>query len=388
MKNQDDLNNLLRGDFEHLKSKMPSNILFFHQSGFLAFIDLLQNHLHLHRFMSPDDLIKTLSIIEGIKINTSTYRYMHELLTDQRYRLLQDIVPDAPMASVRLTCDYGDNFSSLLRRLHCSLLNQLELSLLHIDRKLPVSRLHYEQSMLDESQAFRDLENTSKAPHLPDKSTAVKDFYRRGVTLYGTIVYPSGSDINHDPAIITAIEGFGQSSIGSEGTPANKIYQFGGQFLEAIMLNEFSHTTEFKSKQRGIQPGIVKGHINWTKEKGAIVGAVTLDVYTFNQCDLHNKSAMQKYYAIGSDGISLLEVSDKELELVNKRCRDERLGVTENQVVPICTLSAKLGMPVDISTGRHYLKVTDFTVCFNTDELRSTREYDLNKAFENRGAYC
>lgn len=388
MKNQNDLNNLLSGDFEHLKSQVRSRIGFYDRGGFLAFIDSLQTHLHLHRFMSPDDLIKALSIIEGIEINTSTYRSMHELLTNQRYRLLEDIVPNAPTASVRLKCHYGDNFSSLLRRLHCSLLSQLELSLVHIDRQLPVSKLHYEQNMLDESQAFRDLENTSKAPHLPDKSTAVKDFFRRGVTLYGTIIYPSSSDINHDPAIIDAIEGFGQSSIGSEGTPANKIYQFGGQFLEAIMLNEFSHTTEFKSKQRGIQPGIVKGHINWTKEKGTIVAVVTLDVYTINQCDLRSKYAMQKYYAIGSDGISLLEVSDKELELVNKRCRDERLGVTENQIVPICTLSAKLAIPVDISTGRHYLKVTDFTVCFNTDELHSTREYDLNQAFENRGAYC
>ncbi|QRN04038.1 hypothetical protein GH742_09225 [Legionella sp. MW5194] len=388
MKSQNDLSDLLRGDFEILKCRAQSEVGFYHRNGFLSFIDSLQKQLNLNRFMSPDQLIKALTILENLEINSSRYRFMHELLNHGQYRLLHDIVPDAPKASGRLKCPYASMVTTL-RKLHCALLSHLELSLVHIARELPVSKVNYEQGMLDESQAFRDLENTSKASHLPDKSTSVKDFARRGVTLYGTVVYPSSSNNDKDPAIIGAIEGFGNSSIASEGTPANKIYQFGGQFLEAVMLNEFSHTTEFKqSGKQGIQPGLVKGHINWTKVNSSIVGQVTLDVLTLNQCDLDNKHAMQKFYAIGSDGISLLEVSESELELINQRCSDEVKGTTDGQVVPVCTLAATLAMPLDITTGMHYLKVSAFTVRFNTDELRSTREYDFRKAFWNRGDFC
>lgn len=389
MKSQNDLSALLRGDFKILKCRAQSEVGFYHRTGILSFIDSLQKHLDLNRFMSPDQLISALAILENIEINTSKFRFMHELLNHERYRLLHDIVPDAPKASGGLKCPYV-SLVATLRKLHCVLLSQLELSLVHIARELPVSKVDYEQSMLDESQAFHDLENTSKAPHLPDKSTSVKDFARRSVTLYGTVVYPLNSNNDKDPAIIQAIQGFGNNtSIDYEGTPANKLYQFGGQFLEAIMLNEFSHTTEFKqSGKQGIQPGLVKGHINWTKVNSKIVGQVTLDVLTFNQCDLDNKDAMPTFYAIGSDGISLLEINDDELELVNKRCADEVSRVTNGQVVPICTLSATLSMPVDTTTGKHYLKVSAFTVRFNTDELRSTREYDFRKAFGNRSDFC
>src|SRR5437868_7419499 len=96
--------------------------------------------------------------------------------------------------------------------------------------------------MIAESQTFRDIETSSKRAELPDKSTIVMDIMRGGVTIENKVIPP-----NEDIAAL--IENFTGDKINSEGSRANKIYHFGGQFLQADFLREFTNTTLLMSEQ-------------------------------------------------------------------------------------------------------------------------------------------
>lgn len=378
MKSQTDLINLLKNDFAQTKITIQAHKPLWGRNSDLAFLEQLETQLNLHRFMSPSQLRHAISIVEQVKIGENSFKTTFDKCC------LDDMQPNASQpASKPLKC-VNTSIVPFLTRLHSTLLRQLKLAHVHSGNTVDVSSLRYNADMLEQSQPFYDLINTSKAPALPDKSTSVKDFRRRCDTIYGAIIHPATANDDNDPAIIDAIEGFAGDAITSLGAKANKIYQFGGQFLTTVLLTEFSNTVEFKSTEKqGLERGMVKANINWTKKDGEIVADIQMKILTCCYADPLDKNALQRFYAIGSDGLSLLEMDEDELERINARCSAEIRGETEDDVVPICTLSAKLHMPVDAATGHHYLKANAFEIHFYTDALQSIKAIDFSQVLNH-----
>jgi hypothetical protein len=144
-----------------------------------------------------------------------------------------------------------------------------------------------------------------------------------------------------------------------------------------------------RGKPRGIpvqnlERGKVKGHINWSKDPATneIYATVNLKILTCAYADPENDDKPQQFLCIGSDGMSLVSIEDVEdLETILRRCDDERLGITQNNVVPICTMDAKFKLELNPDTGEHYLKADEFLTQFNTPDLISSKDISANKGY-------
>ncbi|CDZ76870.1 hypothetical protein BN59_01146 [Legionella massiliensis] len=366
---------------ERMKRK---NQGFFGDLAGYYFLDKFFKSLQLSDNMSPSDLVNALRLLESIPIKTkSTIAPMAQNLGKNRYRTLQAF--DMAAKHVRLGFYVTEN--SWLHRFlienHQMLLSNYERAYLHAQGELPFSEVDYNQKQISESQAFYDMETTSQATELPDKSTIMNDLKRKGVTIYNAEICLGNNNNPRDPMAIKSIEGFAGDSIDEPNSRANKIFNFGGQFLEAVMLQEFTNTTQFADSEiSGIERGAVKGHINWTKtpDTGEIYAQITMKVLSCSYADQQNIFAPQKIYAIASDGCSLIEVDDEALGTVLQRCSAEVLGKTEGNVVPICEMNATVKLVPDGMDG-YKLQVDQFHTQYFTPDLVSTKAYKFNYDF-------
>ncbi|KTD65658.1 hypothetical protein Lspi_0370 [Legionella spiritensis] len=401
MKSPKDMKDQLQQYMDTIKNNSPQKGLFFKEIPSPDFIENLERSLRLSRFMSPQELLQGLQFIETLIVKKSDFfrgedaTFRAVLSRQYNRRILKDI--SAPSRAIPKEPHYIKSDAVLYRnliRMHDTLLGRYEVARLHMNGEIPFSSVDYKPDVIQSTQAFRDLENTSKSSELPDKSNIILDVRRKGVTFYGSVIHPHEPEIKDDPYIIQTIERyvarqfydkddivhFVDERIDEDGSRANKIYHFGGQFLEGIFLSELTNNVEFtETGQRGLERGMVKGHINWTKDPKTkeIYAKVNINILTCVYADPINKDDPQRFYAIGSDGSSLTMISEEELEQVNKRCSDEIAGKTENNVVPLCTMSARISLPVDRSTGKHFLRADKFTISFNTPDLRSSKEDHL-----------
>ncbi|MCW8450202.1 hypothetical protein [Legionella quinlivanii] len=347
-----------------------------------AFLKQLDEALSLNDTMSISDLACAISTVENLLIKpegATAAIHFKDYLDSKQYRILDEAqsIPASSGKKLSIIVPGGDTeISSLLIKLHESLLSSYQLSRNHAAGQIPVSKVKYSTEQLQSTQSFFDLELTSQQAQLPDSATIVKDIQRKGVTLNGKVITAKDSNDNNDPWIRQAIENFTGDQIHTAGSQANKIYHFGGQFLEAILLQEFTHSMQLATNPDFIlERGMVKGHIDWVKnpENGEISAKVNLKIFTCSTADLDDVEDPQKFFTIGSDGSSLVQVVNDDLEKVIPRASAEVSGKTKGNIVPVCELNGTVRMVFDQSQGACHLKVSEFTNKIYTPDLISDK---------------
>ncbi|WP_133138903.1 hypothetical protein [Legionella genomosp. 1] len=368
---------------------------YFSTNNKAAFLKQLDEALSLNDTMSISDLACAISTVENLLIKpegaTAAIQFK-DYLDSKQYRILDKAqsIPAPSAKKLSIIIPEGDiEISSLLIKLHESLLNSYQLSCNHAEGLIPVSKVKYSAEQLQSTQSFFDLELTSQQAQLPDSATIVKDIQRKGVTLNGKAITAKDSNDNNDPWIRQAIENFTGDQIDTANSQANKMYHFGGQFLEAILLQEFTHSMQLANNPDFIlERGMVKGHINWVKnpENREISAKINLKVFTCSSADLDDIDDPQKFFTIGSDGSSLVQVSNDDIEKVIPRASAEVSGKTKGNIVPVCELNGTVRMVFDQSQGAYHLKVSEFTNKINTPDLISNKAPQFspveNAAFE------
>lgn len=360
-----------------LRAAQKKTMGLFSDSSNVDKITRLKHLLNINETMGIDDLKKALDTIEQVNVKGALLSpdfTMGQWLDKNHHRILRDLgVGTRQTTSVTIEKDSA--LFRLLVKNHKTILNLYELAKARAHGDLPVSQVDYTKGQIATSQPFRDLLETSHALQLPDKSTSANDFKRKHVTIYGATIHPGDSNSNNDPRILETIENFAGDRIDQPHSRANKIYNFGGQFIDAILLQEFSNTTLFEHrKTKGFERGSIKGHLNWSKNPDTqeIYATAELAIYSCVYADVKDKCAPQKFYAMSSDAVSLIALDDDQLEKIMKRCGSEINDETEENVIPVCRLTAKIGLVKD-DQGRYHLEVQNFTNKFYTDALVSSK---------------
>ncbi|STX51291.1 Uncharacterised protein [Legionella busanensis] len=376
--------------FIEAEAKTASKKLVFRDFAKYNFVNLIYQSLNLNDFMSIRDIEHAIKLIEELPVFSEEYTTLSQLISRKLdYQILNKVnntadgisfnLPDLPKVKLGMT----SNFTKALIETHQLLLSYYQEALTHTIRKIPVKKVNYDEVMLTQSQAFHDLDISTRELVSSDKSTIIPDVRRKGVTFYGAVIAPANYIDPFDTMIVQTIKNFtsdssNSSSLPHPGSKASKIMYFGGQFLEAIVLNEFSNTIEFADGRQGIlERGKVQGHINWSKNTAnEVYATVNIKIYTFSFADNDPKKP-QQFYAIGSDGQTLLPISDKDFERVYKNCDKERLEETENNLVPICEYNVKIKLDTndkDQPDPTFFLKVTKCKLQINTPQLISSKE--------------
>lgn len=371
------------------KAQKKGQKLFGNVTEYNALNNLVQA-LALNRSMSVIELISALSVLENIHVKTE-YGFISfaESLKQNKLSTLSsyDIIHNKKDLGV--STEQNSSFYKFIVENHTLLLQYYERAYFHALGELPVSEIDYDDLQLKESQAFFDLETTSKGLHSADKLTVVPDLKRGGVTIQGVVI--NGN--NDDNKILKALQDFTHDSLVQPHSKASKILNFGGQFLESIMLQEFSNSTiKTDSSNNHIDPGVVKAHINWYSEKNLnrsdldYYATIDLKILTCAYADPENLKAEQQIFAIGSDGESLITMKESkdidEIQKLTERSLKEHAGLTEGNVTPICELKAKV--KIEETEKGCLLKVVEFKSKFNTPDLESTKAHlaspiDFNK---------
>lgn len=343
----------------------------------------LNGALSLNNTMSIRELASAISTIEDLQIRpleASKPINFREFLENKHYRTFDDIQSDLSLPEKKMSIMIPESdlqLSGLLVKLHQTLLNYYELSRAHAAGQIPISEVKYSEEQLQATQSFFDLETTSMAEKLPDSSTIINDLKRKGVTLNGRVI----SSDEHQ-----AIEAFTRDRLDASHSRANRLFHFGGQFLEAILLQEFSHSMQLASRPDFIlERGMVKGHIDWVRNpvNQVISGNINLKIFTCTSADPVNKDVPQTFFSIGSDGSSLITLDMKDIEKVIPRASDEVNRKTEGNIVPICEINGRIDIVFNQSLGIHYLKVREFSTKIYTPDLISTKAFVLKPVEEH-----
>lgn len=361
---------------ESVRPKIGGSPTFFKADEEL--INTILAEVKLNHFMSVSELKNALEILESLTIKEGYFKRVsfHDFLKKNGEATLSDIGLLSKLRENKLPDLSNKLLISKLEELHNLLLGFTHLSYQHAKEEMPLIDLHYQADQILESQAFFDLETSSKADVLPDVSTSIKDFVRKGVTIYDAVIIPKDPSNDKDPQIIEAIESFSESKIDVPHSRADKIYNFGGQFLDGILLQEFSNAVRLiENPNLVVQAGSVKGHINWSKNKeGVIKVTVHLKVLSGSYTDPLHEEKETKLMAIGTDGLSLVELEWDDYEDVLLKCQKERAGITEENIAPIASLTGTfvLEKNPDLEEG-YFLKAEGFSMKINTPQLIPTK---------------
>lgn len=365
------------------KAAKKGQTLFGDQTQFNVLNELFEK-LNLNRSMSPSEIVSALSILENIKVKTkSEYISLAESLKQNKFSTLSSYDIPTKTEDTKVSTDQNSPFYKFLVKNHTLLLQYYEHAYFHALGEIPASEVNYDDSHLKESQAFYDLETTSQGLHLPDKSTAVTDIARGGVTINGAVIKPLHSNDENDPNILNAIQTFTRDSLDNPHSRASKILNFGGQFLDGIVMNEFANTTVFTdSRREKLDPGYVKGHTDWFSELNETT--YQRDYYAFIDLKIltcafspENIKEDQQFFAIASDGSTLLTISEAnggvELQKIAERSANELKGEIKGDMVPICEIKAKVKL--EESHEGYMLKMVEFNSKYNTPDLESTKTH-------------
>ncbi|MGQ3889541.1 hypothetical protein ACQUW5_10975 [Legionella sp. CNM-1927-20] len=377
-------------DFVEAEAKAASKRTIFRNFDKYNFVNLIYQSLNLNDFMTIKDLENAIKLIEELPVFSEKYTTLNQLIsTKLDYQVLNQVNNNAGFSAKLLNLPkvklgVTSNFTKALIETHQVLLSYYQEALTHTLNQTPVKEINYDSVMLAESQAFRDLNISTRELGSSDNSTIIPDVRRRGVTFYGATIIPANYTDAFDASIIQTIRDFtgdnrDKAAVPTPGSGASKLLNFGGQFLEAIILNEFSNTIEFTDGRQGrLERGKVKGHINWSKntEINEIYATVNIKIYTLSFAN-NDPTKPQEFYAICSDGKTLLPISDKDFERVYKNCDNERLEKTENNLVPICEYSVKIKLDSEfneINNLEYFFKVAECKLQLNTLQLTSIKE--------------
>ncbi|KTD11068.1 hypothetical protein Lgra_2034 [Legionella gratiana] len=364
---------------EHARKE---SMKWFHDDSRYQFISDIEKGLALHDHMTISELEKAIRFIEEMKIyteNKKTESFKNVLSQDFHYRTLasfdidkfttrekrpQKLEPNVLLSKKSSLCGF-------LTEIHSTLIGHYELSKAHAEGHIPVSKIHYTSDLIKQTQMAQDLENTTKNAKTIDDSTSVMDIRRGGTTFYGVKIDTGKNDVY----ALSTIENFAGDKIDVLGSKANKIFHFGGQVLQGIILDEFENSMELIDNDQhlteGLKPTLTRGSVNWSKnpETGQIYATVELKILACAFIDPIDTSKMPKHFAIRSDGTTLDTIDENILPQLNKVAAQD-----ENDIVPICTFKAKLDLTLDENTQEHYLKMNEFVVKINTPEMISRKD--------------
>ncbi|WP_019218239.1 hypothetical protein [Legionella tunisiensis] len=331
--------------------------------------------------MAIHDLLNAIAILESMPLGAKTFK---DYLDNERYRTLDDLdnlkldIPE--QARFAGKSKIAPTLLPMLAKIHERLFSTYELAYFHAHGELPVNQIDYHQVMIEESQKFNEMSLTTKQAELPDKATIVKDVARGTVTIAGQRILIEDSS---DPsAIITAIESLTGDKVTRLGSKANKLFNFGGQFLQATLLQEFCSTGMIVDKKLiGLDSGYTKGSINWVKDKitGEPVAEIKLKILTCSYLNPKGNEAA-KLYAMAADGSSLLELNDNNaVETIMQRAKSELSGNTTDDMIPIAEVNATIRLvpqPYKLPQ-EHFMQVETASIRYNTPDMVSTKERGL-----------
>lgn len=332
----------------------------------------LTSKLALHQSMTMSEIVATLHVIENLAVqmkSKSSAKVMSfgDWLAKHHSPGLKDLDIAKSGKTARAEVTENNRLFHLLFDTHKSLFERyVELS------ENPIREITYNAEQLEGSKAFQELEEGSKEDHLPDKANIVRDVRRRGVTFYGAIVHPGDDPTDdHDPLICKTILNFATVEGDEEVTrqaKASKIFNFGGQFLEAVVLKEFANTMRLPGVEFNLERGPVKGHINWSKSGSNIYASVDMKIFTCAYADPVDTNEPQRHFAMAKDGKSLVELNDDELGEIMEEYYAGLKGTKENTIVPICKLKAKIAL-TENPDGDYELRVVGYKAIINTPDL-------------------
>ncbi len=333
------------------------------------------NNLKLDRAMGISDLISALSFLENIAVKTQSkpeYITLGESLRNNKFSTLNSYDISPKKEELGISTELNSSFYNFLVKNHNILLQHYEQAYFHALGEIPVSEVNYDADQLQESQAFYDLETTTSSPNLKNNDTIVSDMARGGVTINGQKIKPIDSDDNYDPKILDAIQTLTKDSPKDPFSKGYQILTFGGQFLEAILLEEFKNSTIYIGTGNGdLDPGLNKGQIDWYSENSSnetnYYANIDMKILTCSS------TTSDKYFAIAADGSSLLKMDSSQIDGVMLRSGQEVSGFTTGNVVPICQIKAKV--KIEDSPNGYMLKVIEYKTQYNTPDLESSKTH-------------
>jgi hypothetical protein len=283
----------------------------------------------------------------GIPSKSVTY------LFDQGRKVIEALQPGS------LSQNKHGKFIDTITKLHSFMLMIMERNLIKANRTdLPAEyQLDYPKNELESSQALSGIERDSKEARSRDGTTIITDI-GRGVTFNGKVV--SGAQ----EAICSEIETLTGDKISQLGSMANKIYNFGGQFFQAALSNEFAFVTELNGIK--VFPQVNRGQIDWRKTpEGKIEANIVQDVFSVN--------VGGNFYILDTEGTGLapIDMSQQRGEDILHNLLMETTGSTR-QRAPIGTMKASIELVGE--KDNYFLRVKQATIKYNTDEVKSIRQ--------------
>lgn len=339
-------------DWNLLKqSAQKKSLGVFSDSAKVDRVDYFMRLLNINETMGIDDLARVLSTIENVRVKSNiaaTHLKLSEWLDKNHYRILKDLKVKAEPQFVKLAVEKDSALFRLLIKNHKILLNLYERASAAARGELPVSQVNYTKAHIATSQVCHELAQTTRATQASDKSNSANDIKRVLVTIYGAQIHAGDKRSNRDPIILETIQHFAGDDIAKPHSRADKIFHYGGQFLLSFIADEFTNTAKSILKPDiTYQATSIKGNINWSKD------ADTQDIFaTVNADILIAQQVSEKdinYFVIGTDGTSLLELSQNSDNLAATMARawKEREGTTHENIVPISRITAKIALVKD-----------------------------------------
>lgn len=349
---------------------------FFDTSDPSKILDSFFEKLEINSTMSLREMVSVLQYLENVSVRIDqkpTYASLAQVLSENNQPTLQSLGITSVSQPVNVRVKKNSPLCLFLIENHQLLVNFYQQANAHIEGHSPVSEMSYSSDELSVSQAFYDMEKTTVAKQAPDQAEVIGDIKRQGVTFYGAVVYPRDMNDPKDRILLQAIQDFAGDSLDDAHSKANKILNFGGQFMEGVLLQEFMNTTKFLEETSSIiSPGSSKGHINWAKESetGHVYAFINLKILACSIFSPENNGM----YAMASDGSTLIALDGEDLEKVLARCADK----SEEDTAPICEIDAKIGLVPNEENKGYILKVEQFNIKYYTPSLVSTHSEELD----------
>ncbi|MBA2709405.1 MAG: hypothetical protein H0U57_02260 [Tatlockia sp.] len=348
-------------------------------------LNKLFKSLGLNRSMGINDLVLAINTLENVTVNMKKKPEqisLGESLKKNKFSTLSSYDLPTKTEETGVCTDIKSPFYNFLVKNHSTLLQHYEQAYFHSQGEIPISEVSYDTSQLQESQPFYDLETTTSMPNPKHNDTVVKDMARGGVTINGKAIEPEDADNSKDQKILDAIQTLTRDSPTNPSSRAYQILNYGGQYLEAILLEEFRNTTIFTDTGvRNLDPGLNKGQIDWYSEElpkyeTGYLADIDMRIFT---CASANP---EKYFAIAADGSSLLHMDADEIDGVMARNSKEVQGLTTGNVVPICRIKAKV--KIENSPNGYMLKVVEYNTQYYTPDLESSKAHLASRISPNK----
>ena len=255
----------------------------------------------------------------------------------------------------------------------------------------PVNEIIYAPNMIQHSDILQAISTESKMSNLVDEADVALDAKRKGFTLNGEVISLSKESENDNDElkkeVKKAIEKFtkDESGVNVNGSRANKLFYFGGQWLHAIMGSEFAAqiaisfpNIDIDNTQVNISKG-AGGISNWTiiKSNQEIIGKISYKVLSISALPADPKIP-SLLLALGADGQSLMELN---LDNEQHSGMVERLKLGREKmphsVAPVAEIRLSVKLTEDPETKKFFIEPTGFEIKLNTTNLLSRKDLML-----------